>query len=453
MSTDNTPSPDTAGQGSPAPGSIERGSIAEIGRFVDREVEIAGWLYNLRSKGKIHFLQLRDGTGRIQAVAVQGECDPASITLIDSLKMEASLLVRGRVRRDERAPSGYELAVSSLQVVQNPAEDFPIAKKEHGIDFLMENRHLWLRSTLPGAMLRVRHEAIASLRRFFNDRGFILIDTPILTGAVGESSSSLFSVEYFDLGTAHLAQTGQLYLEAACMAFGKVYNFGPTFRAEKSKTRRHLTEFWMLEAEVAYLDNRGNLELQEQMISALVSDVLSKCGKELETLGRDTAPLRKIAPPFPRLDYGEAVERLSKLGHTIEWGSDLGAEEETVLAGFYDRPLFVTNYPKKAKAFYMKENPDNPATVLCADLLAPEGYGEIIGGSQREDDHDKLLSRIREEKLPEESYGWYLDLRRYGSVPHSGFGLGLERTVTWLCGTHHIREAIPFPRTISRIYP
>ena len=433
--------------------AVVRSSIAEIGRYVGQEVELAGWLYNLRSKGKIHFLQLRDGTGRIQAVAVQGECEPESIALIESLKMEASLLVRGRVRRDERAPSGYELAVSALEVVQNPAEDYPIAKKEHGIDFLMENRHLWLRSTLPGALLRVRHQAIASLRSFFNDRGFILIDTPILTGSIGESSSSLFSVEYFDLGSAYLAQTGQLYLEAACMAFGKVYNFGPTFRAEKSKTRRHLTEFWMLEAEVAYLDAAGNLELQEQMISTLVQDVLANCRDELKTLGRDTRPLEKIAPPFPRLDYGEAVERLRSMGYGIEWGSDLGAEEETALAGAYDQPLFVTNYPKKAKAFYMKENPANPDTVLCADLLAPEGYGEIIGGSQREDDHDRLLARIREEKLPEEAYGWYLDLRRFGSVPHSGFGLGLERTVTWLCGTHHIREAIPFPRTISRIYP
>ena len=433
--------------------SIPQSSIAGVGRYEDREVELSGWLYNLRSKGKIHFLQLRDGTGRIQAVAVQGECPPECFTLIESLKMEASLRVRGRVRRDERAPSGYELAVSSLEVLQNPVEDYPIAKKEHGIDFLMENRHLWLRSSLPGAMLRVRHRAIAALREFFNSRGFILIDTPILTGSIGESSSSLFSVEYFDLGAAYLAQTGQLYLEAACMAFGKVYNFGPTFRAEKSKTRRHLSEFWMLEAEVAYQDHEGNLELQEQMISALVAEVLSSCGKELETLGRDTAALSRITPPFPRLQYGEAVERLQGMGHAIQWGEDLGAEEETSLAAAYDKPLFVTHYPKKVKAFYMKENPEDPQTVLCADLLAPEGYGEIIGGSQREDDHDKLQRRIREEKLPEEAYGWYLELRRFGSVPHAGFGLGLERTVTWLCGSHHVREAIPFPRTISRIYP
>jgi asparaginyl-tRNA synthetase len=432
---------------------MQRALVTEIGNYVGQEVELAGWLFNLRSKGSIHFLQLRDGTGRIQGVAVEGECDPESFRTIGSLKMEASLLVRGTVRRDERAPGGYELSVSGVEVVQNPAEDYPIAKKEHGIDFLLERRHLWLRSSRTGAILRVRHQAIASLRGFFNGRGYILIDTPILTGAIGESAGSLFEVPYFDLGTAYLAQTGQLYLEAACMAFGKVYNFGPTFRAEKSKTRRHLTEFWMLEAEVAWLDNEGNLELQEQMISALVQDVLSRCGPELAALERDTEKLKKVSPPFPRLDYGEAVKLLQKEGHPIEWGSDLGAEEETVLASRFDKPLFLVNYPKKAKAFYMKENPADPQTVLCADLLAPEGYGEIIGGSQREDDHDKLLARIREEKLPESSYIWYLELRRFGSVPHSGFGLGLERTVSWLTGIHHIREANPFPRTLARLYP
>jgi len=428
-------------------------SIADIANYENQETQIAGWLYNLRSKGKIHFLQLRDGTGRIQGVAVQGECDPATFETIGNLKMEASVLVSGRVRKDVRAPSGYELTVSRLTVVQNPEEDFPIAKKEHGIDFLLEKRHLWLRSSLPSALLRVRHEAIASLRNFYYNRGFVLIDTPILTGSIGESAGTLFEVPYFDMGNAYLAQTGQLYLEAACMALGKVFNFGPTFRAEKSKTRRHLTEFWMLEAEVAYLDNEGNLQLQEDMICALVEDILSRCQEELKTLGRDVDKLKDITPPFPRLDYGEAIRWLQEQGYCIEWGSDLGAEEETVLADRYDKPVFVVNYPKKAKAFYMKENPDNPQTVLCADLLAPEGYGEIIGGSQREDDHDKLLSRIREEKLPEETYTWYLELRRFGSVPHSGFGIGLERTVTWLCGIHHIREAIPFPRTISRLYP
>jgi asparaginyl-tRNA synthetase len=430
-----------------------RAAIADLARHENGEVEIAGWLYNLRSKGKIHFLQLRDGSGRIQGVAVQGECDGKSFDAIGSLKMEASVLVRGTVRRDERAPSGYELGVKGLTVVQNPAEDFPIAKKEHGIDFLLEHRHLWLRSALPGAVLRVRHEAIASLRSFFNDRGYLLVDTPILTGSIGESAGSLFEVPYFDLGTAYLAQTGQLYLEAACAAFGKVYNFGPTFRAEKSKTRRHLTEFWMLEAEVAYLDNAGNMELQEQMISTLAADVLARCPRELQALQRDIEKLKAVRAPFPRVEYSEAVRWLQSQGSAIQWGDDLGAEEETLLSNRHDRPVFITNYPRKAKAFYMKQNPDNPDTVLCSDLLASEGYGEIIGGSQREDDLGKLLGRIREEKLPEEAYTWYLELRRFGSVPHSGFGLGLERTVTWLCGIHHIREAIPFPRTIARLYP
>lgn len=427
--------------------------IADIPGFENKEIQIAGWMYNLRSKGKIHFLQLRDGTGRIQGVAAQGECDPTSFEIIGNLKMEASVRVSGRVRKDERAPTGYELTVTRLMVVQNPEEDFPIAKKEHGIDFLLEKRHLWLRSSLPGALLRVRHEAIASLRNFYYSRGFILIDTPILTGSIGESAGTLFEVPYFDMGNAYLAQTGQLYLEAACAAFGKVFNFGPTFRAEKSKTRRHLTEFWMLEAEVAYLDNAGNLQLQEEMICTLVEDILSRCPVELKTLGRDVEKLKAVTPPFPRLDYGEAVQWLQQQGQNVEWGSDLGAEDETLLSNRYDKPVFILNYPKKAKAFYMKENPDNPETVLCADLLAPEGYGEIIGGSQREDDHDKLLARIHEEKLPEEAYTWYLELRRFGSVPHSGFGIGLERTVTWLTGTHHIRETIPFPRTISRLYP
>ncbi len=432
---------------------MQRIQIADIAQHENEEIEIAGWLYNIRSKGKIHFLQLRDGSGRIQGVAAEQDCDPVSFQAMNELKMEASLLVRGRARRDDRAPGGYELSVSQIQVVQNPTEDYPISKKSHGIDFLLEQRHLWLRSNRPGALLRVRDRAILSFRNFYHEQGFLLIDTPILTGSIGENAGTLFSVPYFDLGEAYLAQTGQLYLEAACMAFGKVYNFGPTFRAEKSKTRRHLTEFWMLEAEVAYLDNDGNLKLQEEMISRLVEDVLSNCGQELRLLERDTDKLKTVKPPFPRLDYGDAVKLLQKRGSSIQWGDDLGAEDETLLAEGYDRPVFVVNYPKKAKAFYMKENPDNPETVLCADLLAPEGYGEIIGGSQREDDLAKLMARIREEKLPEEANRWYLDLRRYGSVPPSGFGIGLERTVTWLCGTHHVREAIPFPRTLSRLYP
>ena len=432
---------------------MERVLIADIGSHVDRDVEVRGWLYNLRSKGKLAFLQLRDGSGRIQGVAEENAVGPACAEAIRALKMEASVVVRGRVRRDERAPTGFELTVAAVDVVQNPDLDYPIAKKEHGIDFLLENRHLWLRSSRPHAMMRIRDTAIMAFRRFFHDEGFLLIDTPILTGSIGESAGTLFEVPYFDLGTAYLAQTGQLYLEAACAAYGRVYNFGPTFRAEKSKTRRHLTEFWMLEAEVAYADNEDNMLLQERMVSAVVAAVLAGHRDDLATLERDTAPLEKVTVPFDRLDYGEAVNVLQANGSAIQWGDDLGGEDETVLTRMHEKPVFVTNYPKKAKAFYMKENPANPDTVLCADLLAPEGYGEIIGGSQREDVLEKLLARIREEKLPEDTYGWYLDLRKFGSVPHAGYGIGLERTLAWICGVQHIRECIPFPRTISRIYP
>ncbi|OHD73828.1 MAG: asparagine--tRNA ligase [Spirochaetes bacterium RBG_13_68_11] len=432
---------------------MERVLIADIGSHVDKDVEIHGWLYNLRSKGKLAFLQLRDGSGRIQGVAEENAVGPACAEAIRTLKMEASVKVRGRVRRDERAPTGFELTVAAIDVVQNPDLDYPIAKKEHGIDFLLENRHLWLRSSRPHAMMRIRNTAIMAFRRFFHDEGFLLIDTPILTGSIGESAGTLFEVPYFDLGTAYLAQTGQLYLEAACAAYGRVYNFGPTFRAEKSKTRRHLTEFWMLEAEVAYADNEDNMRLQERMVSAVVTAVLAGHRDDLAVLERDAAPLEKVTVPFDRLDYGEAVKQLQAKGSAIQWGDDLGGEDETILTKMHERPVFVTNYPKKAKAFYMKENPANPETVLCSDLLAPEGYGEIIGGSQREDVLEKLLARIREEKLPEESYGWYLDLRKFGSVPHSGYGIGLERTLAWICGVQHIRECIPFPRTISRIYP
>ena len=433
--------------------SAPRVLIADLPHQVGRQVELAGWLYNIRSKGRIRFLQLRDGSGRVQGVAVKGECDAESFAALAALKMEASLLVQGEVRADDRAPSGVELGVLAVSVVQNPADDYPIAKKEHGIDFLLEHRHLWLRSTRQEAMLRVRSRTATSMRRFFDARGFVHVATPILTGSIGESAGTLFTLPYFDLGNAYLAQTGQLYLEAACAALGRVYNFGPTFRAEKSKTRRHLTEFWMLEAEVAFLDNSGNLDLQEELICAVVADVLANCEAELRTLGRDLEPLRAVQPPFPRLDYGEAVARLQAAGSGITWGQDLGADDETILSRAGARPLFVVNYPRAAKAFYMKRNPDDDRTVLCADLLAPEGYGEIIGGSQREDDYELLDRRIREARLPLEAFRWYLDLRRFGSVVHSGFGIGLERTVAWLTGTHHVRESSPFPRTLSRIYP
>ncbi len=432
---------------------MERVYISKLPEYVEKEVEIAGWMYNMRSKGKILFLQLRDGTGRVQGVVVKGECSDSCFESAEKLKMEASLVVKGKVREDKRAPSGVELSVTDIQIIHNPDEDYPISKKEHGIDFLLEHRHLWLRSSRPEAMMRIRNTAVMALRQFFTDRGFILIDTPILTGSIGESASTLFSVDYFNLGKAYLAQTGQLYLEAACMAFGKVFNFGPTFRAEKSKTRRHLTEFWMLEAEVAFYENEDNMKLQEDMVCHLIDTVLSKNSKELEYLGRNIEPLKKVKPPFPKIEYSEALKMLEKLGKPIEWGEDLGGDEETVLTEQFEKPIFVINYPKEAKAFYMKENPGDTRTVLCSDLLAPEGYGEIIGGSQREDNYEKLLSRIREENLPENAYNWYLDLRKFGSVPHSGFGLGLERTLTWITGTKHVREAIPFPRTILRLYP
>ena len=427
--------------------------IADLPRHVGRRVELAGWLYNIRSKGRIRFLQLRDGSGRVQGVAVKDECDPESFAALASLRMEASLTVQGEVRADDRAPGGVELGVRAISVMHNPTDDYPIAKKEHGIDFLLEHRHLWLRSTRQEAMLRVRGRTATSMRRFFDERGFVHVDTPILTGSIGENAGTLFSLPYFDLGSAYLAQTGQLYLEAACAALGRVYNFGPTFRAEKSKTRRHLTEFWMLEAEVAFLDNRGNLDLQEELICAVVADVVANCEAELRTLGRDLDPLRAVRRPFPRLDYGEAVARLQAAGSSITWGQDLGADDESTLSKAHGRPVFVVNYPRAVKAFYMKRNPEDARTVLCADLLAPEGYGEIIGGSQREDDYRLLSDRIRQARLPEDAYHWYLDLRRFGSVVHSGFGIGLERTVAWLTGTHHVRESAPFPRTLSRIYP
>ena len=416
-------------------------------------MHVSGWLFNLRSKGKISFLQLRDGTARVQAVAVQGECDNASFDAIARLKMEASIVVTGVVQEDSRAPTDVEMSVREVTVLQNPDGDFPIAKKEHGVDFLLEHRHLWLRSARQEALLRVRSGVATALRRFFDERGFILVDTPILTGAIGESASTLFTVPYFDLGDAYLAQTGQLYLEAACAAFGNVYNFGPTFRAEKSKTRRHLTEFWMLEAEMAFMDGDGNLEIQEQMICSIIQDVVSRCSGELQALDRDVDPLLSVQAPFPRLSYGDAIETLRGLGSGIAWGQDLGAEDETLLSGQFDRPLFVVDYPREVKPFYMKASAADPRTVVCSDLLAPEGYGEVIGGSQREDDYDLLRARIREEGLPEAAYRWYLELREFGSVVHSGFGIGLERTVAWLTGTHHVREAIPFPRTLSRIYP
>ncbi len=394
---------------------------------------------------------IRDGTGIVQGVLVKSEVSPEIFDLGKELMQESSVIAQGIVRPDERAPGGYELTITDLQLV-HMAEEYPITPKEHGTEFLMDHRHLWLRSRRQHAILRVRHDFIKAIRDFFDERGFVLIDTPILTPAACEGTTTLFETDYFD-DKAFLAQSGQLYVEAAAMAFGKVYCFGPTFRAEKSKTRRHLMEFWMIEPEVAYADHEDNMRLQEDLVSFIVQRVLTHRLAELETLERDMCRLENVVPPFPRISYDEAIQRLQAAGVDIEWGADFGGGDETILAEQFDRPVFVHRYPAEIKAFYMKPDPERPEVVLCDDLLAPEGYGEIIGGSQRIDDPDLLKQRMREHDLPEETYAWYLDLRRYGSVPHSGFGLGLERTVAWICGLPHVRETIPFPRLINRLLP
>ena len=425
--------------------------IERLGEHVGETVTVRGWVEATRGHGKVAFLVVRDGTGTLQTVLVKSQIEETIWDLHGSLSQESLVAVTGEVKEDARAPGGYELGVTALSLLSG-ADEYPIQAKEHGVDFLLDHRHLWLRSSLQRASLKVRAEVSQAIHDFFYGRGFTRIDTPILTGSIGEHAGTLFETEYFG-ETAYLAQTGQLYVEAACPAFQKVYCFGPTFRAEKSKTRRHLTEFWMIEPEVAFADSDDNMRLQEEFVSYLVERALENCADEFEVLERDTTALERIKTPFPRISYTEAVEQLKQKGSKTEWGQDLGAPDEAALMEDQDRPLFVYNYPKGAKAFYMKENPDDPRTVLCNDLLAPEGYGEIIGGSQREDDHDRLLARIREEGLPEEAYKWYLDLRRYGTFPHSGFGLGLERTVGWITGRHHIREMIPFPRLMNRLYP
>ena len=427
-------------------------SVRDLSSKAGQEATLIGWVAKFRSSGKIAFLGLRDGTGTVQVVIARNEVDDASWDAVADLSMESSVRVSGTVRQDDRAPGGYEITANQIEVIGR-ADEYPIQPKEHGVDFLLNNRHLWLRHGRQVAIMRVRDEIVKAIRDFFYERDFVLVDSPILTGSIGESAGTLFSTEYFDLGTAYLAQTGQLYVEAAAAALGKVYCFGPTFRAEKSKTRRHLTEFWMVEPEVAWLDSEGNMRLQEEFVSYIVERVLERRGLELEQLERDIGRLEAITPPFDRLSYTDAIAFLHGTGVEIEWGEDLGAEHETVLTEGRDKPLFVFDYPREAKAFYMKENPEDPRTVKCNDLLAPEGYGEIIGGSQREDDYDRLLARIREEGLPEEAYDWYLDLRRHGTFPHSGFGLGLERTVGWICGVPHLRETIAFPRMMTRLTP
>lgn len=426
--------------------------ISELSSHTGQTVRVRGWVTHLRSSGKVAFVVMRDGSGLLQTVLVKNTVTPEVWERFGQLTLETSVDVAGEVRADARAPGGFELGLSDIEIVGPSPLDYPIQPKEHGIDFLLDHRHFWLRSPRQRAIAKIRHEVEQGIRDFFYERDFTLVDTPVLTAAIGERSG-LFSTEYFDEGTAYLAQTGQLYGEAAAAAFGKIYCFGPTFRAEKSKTRRHLTEFWMVEPEVAFNDSNDNMRLQEEFVSYLVQRCLERRRPELAELERDISKLESVVAPFPRIDYTDAVKTLQKKGSSIEWGADLGAEDEALLVEDYDRPIFIMNYPKEAKAFYMKENPADPRTVLCDDCLAPEGYGEIIGGSQREDDYDKLLARIQEEGLPLDAYGWYLDLRKYGTFVHSGFGLGLERTVGWICGIHHVREAIAFPRTMNRLRP
>jgi len=435
-------------------------TISEIGKHEGQTVTIRGWLYNLRESGKLLFPQFRDGSGVIQGVVPKNAVTPEVFEAIKTLTQESSVIVEGKVRADKRAPGGYELDVANVQVVQRVPESdpYPITPKEHGTDFLMEHRHLWVRSQRQAAILRVRAEIIKAARDFFDERGFTLTDPPIITPAACEGTTTLFPVDYFD-DQAYLTQSGQLYAEAMAMALGKVYSFGPTFRAEKSKTRRHLTEFWMVEPEVAYATLDDVMDIAEGLISFIVKRCLERRRPDLQTIGRDISKLEKIEPPFPRISYDDAVKNLQE-GHAkgeleskFEWGGDLGSPDETYLSAQFDKPVMVHRYPAKVKAFYMEPDPQRPELALCVDVLAPEGYGEIIGGSQRMASHELLLQRIHEHGLPEEAFKWYLDLRKFGSVPHGGFGMGIERAVAWICGLEHVRETIPFPRMLHRLYP
>ncbi|MBH0229556.1 asparagine--tRNA ligase [Halobacillus yeomjeoni] len=427
-------------------------TISQVSKYVGQEVTIGAWLANKRSSGKIAFLQLRDGTGFMQGIVVKADIGEEKFQEAKSLTQESSLYVTGTIVEDTRSPLGYEMQVSGFELIHE-AVDYPITPKEHGTEFLMDHRHLWLRSTRQHAVMKVRNEIIRATYEFFNENGYVKIDPPILTGSSAEGTTELFHTKYFE-EDAYLSQSGQLYMEAAAMAFGKVFSFGPTFRAEKSKTRRHLIEFWMIEPEMAFMDHEDSLEVQEQYVSHVVQSVLKNCKIELEALGRDTEKLEKIQAPFPRISYDDAIKLVKEKGFDdIEWGEDFGAPHETAIAESYDKPVFITNYPADIKAFYMKPDPERPEVVLCADLIAPEGYGEIIGGSQRIDDLELMKQRYEEHGLTGEAYKWYLQLREYGSVPHSGFGLGLERTVAWIAGVEHVRETIPFPRLLNRLYP
>ena len=428
-------------------------TIKESKNHVGEEVEIGAWVANKRSSGKIAFLQLRDGSGFFQGIVVKSEVEEEVFQLAKSLNQETSISLTGIIQEDSRSKFGYEIAVKSIKVI-GESQDYPITPKEHGTEFLMDHRHLWLRSSKQHAIMQIRNEIIRATYNFFNEEGFIKVDPPILTASAAEDSTELFHTQYFDQ-EAYLSQSGQLYMEAAAMAFGKVFSFGPTFRAEKSKTRRHLIEFWMIEPEMAFMDHEQSLEVQEKYVAYIIQSVLDNCDDALDVVGRDKELLKKYTElPYPRISYDDAVKLLNDNGFDdITWGDDFGSPHETFIATQYDKPVFILNYPKAIKAFYMKPHPDRDDVVLCADLIAPEGYGEVIGGSEREVDFDALSQRIKEFGLTEEDYAWYMDLRKYGSVPHSGFGLGLERTVTWICGTEHIRESIPFPRLLNRIYP
>lgn len=426
--------------------------INELSRYVGEEVTLKGWLYNKRSSGKVKFLIMRDGTGMAQCIVFKGNVSEEVFNLAESLTQESSFEITGKVKAEPRSVGGYEVDVTDLKVISISSE-YPITPKEHGPEFLMDHRHLWLRSKKQASILRVRHRIIKAVRDFFDNKGFTLVDSPIITPNACEGTSTLFETPYFDLGKAYLTQSGQLYAEASAMALGKVYSFGPTFRAEKSKTRRHLTEFWMVEPEVAFNDLNDNMDLAEEFLEYIVQSVLKDRMDDLVILERDIAKLESVKRPFPRISYDEAVEILKKNGVDFKWGDDFGATDETIISSQYDRPVMVHRYPAEVKAFYMKRDPENPKVALAVDVLAPEGYGEIIGGSQREDEIELLLSRIKEHELPQEYFEWYLDLRRFGSVPHSGFGLGIERSVAWICGLEHIRETIPYPRMIYRNTP
>ena len=425
--------------------------IENVAAHEGREVVLQGWLYNQRSSGKLHFLQLRDGTGVIQCVVFKGDVSPEIFARAGHLPQESALRVTGTVRADARSPLGFELGVSGLEIVHEAAP-YPITPKEHGVHFLLDQRHLWLRSSRQHAILRIRAEIIRACRDYFDGKGFTLVDAPILTPSACEGTTTLFATDYFG-ENAYLTQSGQLYAEAAAMAFGKAYCFGPTFRAEKSKTRRHLTEFWMVEPEVAFLDLAGDMDLAEDFVAYVVQRTLRERRRELEAIERDVSRLETVKKPFPRMSYDEAIALLADKGKPAAWGEDFGADEETVISESFDRPVMVHRYPSHCKAFYMKQDPADPRLALCVDMLAPEGYGEIIGGGQREDDLGALEARIAEHQIPPETMDWYLDLRRYGSVPHAGFGMGIERVVAWICGLHHVRETIPFPRMLERLRP